>query len=94
MRKINGLALVAIGLLHTLIALIMPGTIGFAGIWQEIANVGVVDAVKSESLNPTAVKVKPCGLDTLANWTFWNHVRTIAALASAAAITLALHDQS
>lgn len=50
MRKISGLALVVIGLLHTLVALIMPGMIGFRGIWQEIANVGVVDAVKSESL--------------------------------------------
>jgi hypothetical protein len=50
MTKISGLALVAIGLLHTLIALIMPGAIGFSGIWQEIANVGVVDAVKPESL--------------------------------------------
>jgi len=49
MRKISGLALVAIGLLHSLIALIIPRAIGFSGIWQEIANVGVVDALKSES---------------------------------------------
>jgi Family of unknown function (DUF6463) len=50
MRKISGLALITIGLLHSLIALIMPGAIGFSGIWQEIANAGVVDAVTSESL--------------------------------------------
>lgn len=46
MRKISGLALVTIGLLHSLIALVMPGAIGFSGIWQEIVDVGVVDAVK------------------------------------------------
>jgi hypothetical protein len=28
----------------------MPGAIGFSGIWKEIGDVGVVDAVKSESL--------------------------------------------
>ena len=50
MRKISGLALVAIGLLHSLLALVMPGAIGFSGIWKEIGDVGVVDAVKSESL--------------------------------------------
>lgn len=48
--KGSGLALIAIGLLHTLIALVMPGAIGFGGIWQEIANVGVIDAVNPESL--------------------------------------------
>ena len=50
MRKISGLALIAIGLLHSLLALVMPGVIGFSGIWKEIGDVGVVDAVKSESL--------------------------------------------
>lgn len=50
MRKISGLVLIAIGLLHLLIGLIMPGTIGFRGVWQEIANAGVVDAVKPDSL--------------------------------------------
>jgi hypothetical protein len=50
MRKVSGLALVAIGLLHCLVALVMPGAIGFSGIWKEIGDVGVVDAVKSESL--------------------------------------------
>lgn len=28
----------------------MPGAIGFSGIWQQIADVGVFDAVKSDSL--------------------------------------------
>lgn len=50
MRKISGIALIAMGLLHSLIALVMPGAIGFSGIWQEIIDVGVVDAVKPESL--------------------------------------------
>jgi hypothetical protein len=50
MRKISGLALIAIGLLHSLVALAVPRAIGFSGIWREIADVGVVDAVKSESL--------------------------------------------
>ncbi len=49
MRKVSGLALVAIGLLHSL-ALVMPGAIGFSGIWKEIGDAGIVDAVKSESL--------------------------------------------
>ncbi len=30
----------------------------------------------------------------LANWTFWNHVRTVAALAAAASITIALCERS
>jgi len=49
MRKVSGLALVAIGLLHSLLALVMPGAIGFTGIWKEISDVGVFDAVKPES---------------------------------------------
>jgi hypothetical protein len=50
MPKVSGLALVAIGLLHTLVTLAMPEVIGFDGIWQEIAEAGVVDAVTPESL--------------------------------------------
>ncbi|NJL39500.1 MAG: hypothetical protein HC840_10320 [Leptolyngbyaceae cyanobacterium RM2_2_4] len=50
MPKVSGLALIAIGLLHTLVTLVMPEVIGFGGIWQEIAEVGVVDAVTPESL--------------------------------------------
>ncbi len=50
MRKVSGLALVAIGLLHSLTALVMPGAIGFSGIWKEIGDAGIVDAVKPESL--------------------------------------------
>ncbi|PSB15246.1 hypothetical protein C7B61_01610 [filamentous cyanobacterium CCP1] len=48
--KGSGLALIAIGLIHILIALFIPGTIGFSGIWQEITDVGIVDAVKPEAL--------------------------------------------
>jgi Family of unknown function (DUF6463) len=50
MRKISGLALVTLGLLHILIALVMPGAIGFSGIWKEIVDIGIIDAVKSDSL--------------------------------------------
>jgi len=49
-KNISGLALVAIGLLHSLVAFVMPGAIGFSGVWKEIVDVGVVDAVKAESL--------------------------------------------
>jgi hypothetical protein len=50
MKKISGLVLVVIGLLHSLTALVMPGAIGFSEIWKEIIDVGVVDALKSDSL--------------------------------------------
>jgi hypothetical protein len=50
MKKISGLALIIIGLLHIAIALFIPGAIGFSNIWQEIAEVGVFDAAKPESL--------------------------------------------
>jgi hypothetical protein len=43
MKKISGYALVIIGLLHSLIGLVLPGAIGFSGIWQEIIDVGVID---------------------------------------------------
>jgi len=49
MHGINGLALVAIGVLHSL-ALFLPGAIGFPGIWSEIRDAGVVDAVSSKAL--------------------------------------------
>jgi len=49
MRGVNGLALVAIGLLHSL-ALFLPGAIGFPGIWSEIRDAGLVDAVSSKAL--------------------------------------------
>lgn len=50
MSKISGLALFAIGLLHSLTALVLPSVIGFPGIWKEIVEVGIVDAVNLESL--------------------------------------------
>lgn len=50
MTKISGPALIVIGLLHSLIALVMPSAIGFGGIWQEIIDVGILDAVKPDSL--------------------------------------------
>jgi NhaP-type Na+/H+ or K+/H+ antiporter len=50
MTKISGPALIVLGLLHILTALIMPNAIGFGGIWQEIVDVGILDAVKPDSL--------------------------------------------
>lgn len=50
MKKISGLALMIIGLLHSLIGLLLPGVIGFSGVWQEIVDVGITDAAKSDSL--------------------------------------------
>lgn len=50
MAKISGPVLIAIGLLHSLIGLLVPKAIGFGGIWQEIADVGILDAVKPDSL--------------------------------------------
>ena len=50
MLKINGLALLLIGLLHSLIGIAMPGLVGFEGIWQDVAAVGIVDAAKPEAL--------------------------------------------
>ncbi len=48
MRRINGIALIVIGLIHSL-ALVIPGAIGFPGIWSEILAAGVVDAVSGSS---------------------------------------------
>jgi Family of unknown function (DUF6463) len=50
MKKISGFALIIIGLLHSLLALVMPGAIGFRRIWSEIIDVGVIDAAKPDSL--------------------------------------------
>jgi len=49
MRRVSGILLIAIGLLHSL-ALVIPGAIGFQGIWREIAQAGFLDAVSSKSL--------------------------------------------
>jgi hypothetical protein len=50
MKKINGLALIVIGVLHSAIALGIPSAVGFSGIWQEIIDLGVIDAVKPNQL--------------------------------------------
>jgi hypothetical protein len=49
MRRVNGLALILIGTVHSL-ALLRPGIIGLDGIWSEIAGAGYVDAVSIEAL--------------------------------------------
>jgi Family of unknown function (DUF6463) len=49
MEKISGFALIVIGLLHVLVALAIPGTVGFSGIWQDIIKAGVIDAAKPDA---------------------------------------------
>ncbi len=48
MRGVNGLALIVIGLVHSL-ALIRPGIVGFEGVWSEIARAGYVNSVSIEA---------------------------------------------
>jgi uncharacterized membrane protein len=50
-------------------------------------------------MNDALAKVEPGSTDGaslwasyLVNWTFWNHVRTITALAAAASLAIALHE--
>ncbi|MGJ3245172.1 MAG: DUF6463 family protein [Elainellaceae cyanobacterium] len=50
MKKVTGFALMGIGLLHSLLALLTPRFFGFSDIWQDIAAAGVVDAASPESL--------------------------------------------
>jgi hypothetical protein len=50
MKRINGIALVVIGVLHSMAGLAAPGLLGFGGIWKEIIDAGVVDVVKADSL--------------------------------------------
>ena len=52
-------------------------------------------------LNDALATAKPESLDSaslwsryLSNWTIWNHVRTVAALAASALLTIALCDQA
>jgi len=49
-KKISGLALTAIGLLHSLVAFVLPEALGFGGVWKQLVEVGIVDAVKADSL--------------------------------------------
>ncbi len=49
MRKVSGVLLIAIGVLHSL-ALVLPEAFGFRGIWTEMARAGFLDAVTSKSL--------------------------------------------
>jgi len=50
MKKMTGFALMGIGLLHSLLALLLPGFFGFSNIWQDITAAGVIDAASPESL--------------------------------------------
>ena len=65
-----------------------------------VGTVGVTIAF-NVPLNNALATVRPDSTDGanlwasyLANWTFWNHVRTAAALAAAASITIALCERS
>ncbi|HEY9600018.1 MAG TPA: anthrone oxygenase family protein [Allocoleopsis sp.] len=65
-----------------------------------VGTVGVTIAF-NVPLNDALATVRPDSTDGanlwtryLANWTFWNHVRTVAALAAAASITIALCERS
>ncbi|HEY9725381.1 MAG TPA: anthrone oxygenase family protein, partial [Chroococcales cyanobacterium] len=61
-----------------------------------IGTVGVT-IVFNVPMNDALAKVDPGSTEGarlwasyLANWTFWNHIRTVAALAAAASLTMAL----
>jgi len=51
-------------------------------------NVPLNDALAA--VNPSSAEAGPVWTNYLKNWTAWNHVRTIAALAAAASFTVAL----
>ena len=62
-----------------------------------IGTIGVTIA-RNVPLNDELAKLHPQGTDAagrweeyVTKWTAWNHVRTVAALAAAAALTIALH---
>ena len=57
-----------------------------------VCNVPRNDALAAVA--PTAPDAAGLWADYVASWTFWNHVRTAAAIAAAAAFTLALVAQS
>lgn len=61
----------------------------------------LVTIVFNVPLNDALATVKPDSIDGanlwaryLTNWTFWNHVRTVAALVAAVLLTLSLCDRS
>lgn len=55
-------------------------------------NVPLNDALAK--VNPNSIEGASLWARYLTNWTFWNHVRTVAALAAATLLTLALCDRS
>lgn len=57
-----------------------------------ICNVPLND--KLAAVNPTNPDAASVWANYLTNWTAWNHVRTVAALAAAASLILALHYRS
>jgi uncharacterized membrane protein len=73
-------------------ALVLAG-----GALYVIGTIGVTIA-RNVPLNDELAKLRPQGADAasrwdeyVATWTAWNHVRTVAALAAAATLTIALH---
>jgi uncharacterized membrane protein len=75
-----------------------PGAVYlFVGSLLYLIGTVLVTIVFNVPLNDALAKVDPSSTDSaklwasyLANWTVWNHVRTVAALAAAAAFTIAL----
>jgi uncharacterized membrane protein len=75
-----------------------PGAVYlFVGSLLYLIGTVLVTIVFNVPLNDALAKVDPSSTDGaklwvsyLANWTVWNHVRTVAALAAAAAFTIAL----
>jgi len=53
-----------------------------------VFNVPMNDALAT--LKPSSAHASALWTDYLSNWTMWNHVRTVAALAAAASITIGL----
>jgi len=68
--------------------LYLVGTVGVTIVF----NVPLNDALAR--VNPDSPDGASLWASYLANWTFWNHVRTVAALAAGASLTIALCDQA
>jgi uncharacterized membrane protein len=75
-----------------------PSALVLAGDALYIVGTIVVTIVRNVPLNNRLATLQPQGAgaagywdEYVAKWTAWNHVRTVAALAAAAALTIALH---
>ena len=66
-------------------ALYLVGTVGVTIVCNVPLNYGLA------KLHPTGAEAAVRWDEYVTRWTAWNHVRTVAALAAAAALTVALH---